>query len=301
MRFRGRGFDRTVATPHTPYTMLQGDDFFERVLQELEEGAVDFSWGCSQVEISGRTVLASEREHNFDLVIDASFDPAVANSLLWQSFGGLWVETERDTFDPSTAILMDLLPSDTDSPVAFVYVLPLSAREALVEHTTFSVRPMSAGFHRAGCEEWLTTHSNGGYVVTRCEHGAIPMGLRVSQGAHGPRLGSIAGAIRPATGYAFLNIQRQARELAREIVHGGAEVRSPAAPFSNWYNIADGLFLKALARRPHHGSVLMGRLLERAPAEPLVRFLAGDAGLFEGLRVMSSVPKGPMVRALMGI
>lgn len=295
------GFDRVISTPHAPYSMLRGDDFFEQTLDELERRGVVFSWECPTVEISERAIIANSREHFFDHVIDASFDPAVANAVLWQSFGGLWVTTERDTFDPSAALLMDLLPSEAESPVAFVYVLPLSSREALVEHTTFSVRPMSAAFHRSGCEEWLAMNCQGAYSVTRTEHGIIPMGLRVSKGSTSARIGSVAGAIRPATGYAFVHIQRQARELALRILKGAQKEISSAPPFPRWYAHADGLFLKALARSPHHGSVLMGRLLERAPAESLVRFLSGEAGLLEGLKVMSSMPKGPMMRALIGI
>jgi len=115
-------------------------------------------------------------------------------------------------------------------------------------------------------------------------------------------LGSAGGAIRASTGYAFLNIQKQARDLARVLVEGGTgDMLRICEGLPRWYATADALFLKALATAPLNGSLLMGRLLEKAPAQPLLRFLAGDAKIVEGLRVMSSAPKMMMIKALLSV
>ena len=299
VRFRGQHFDRSIATESTPYALVRGDDFFDSTLRELEERGACFSWECGYADIQGNSIRTGVGVYEFEKAIDASFEVSGARSLLWQSFGGVWIQTETDCFDPSTALLMDLLPSAESCPVAFVYVLPISTREALVEHTTFSSRQMPSEWHLSACHEWIRSHVHGDCTVIAREAGLIPMGLERSVAIENIVIGSAGGAIRASTGYAFLNIQRQARDLARALVEGGGgDVPRIHDGLPSWYATADALFLKALAKAPLKGSLLMGRLLDKAPAQPLIRFLAGDANIVEALRVMSSVPKMMMMRAL---
>ena len=288
VRFRGREFDRSIATDAAPYALVRGEDFFKITLQELEERGAQFSWECEHTNVQDNAIVTDAGVYEFDKVVDASFEVSKARSLLWQSFGGLWIQTQEDSFDPSTALLMDLLPSSESSPVVFVYV-----------HTTFSCRQMPSEWHFSACEEWIRSHVRGEYAVIGREAGVIPMGLERPGASETIVIGSAGGAIRASTGYAFLNIQRQARELARALVQGGGgDVPRSHEGLPGWYATADALFLKALAKAPLKGSLLMGRLLDKAPAQPLIRFLAGDANIVEALRVMSSVPKMMMMRAL---
>jgi lycopene beta-cyclase len=302
VRFRGRDFDRSIVTEAAPYALVRGEDFFRITLQELEERGAQFSWECAHTNIQDNAIMTDGGVYEFDKVVDASFEVSEARSLLWQSFGGLWVETQEDSFEPSTALLMDLLPSSESSPVVFVYVLPISAREALIEHTTFCCRQMPSAWHFSACEEWIRSHVHGKYTVTSREAGVIPMGLERPGATQSIVIGSAGGAIRASTGYAFLNIQKQARDLARALARGdGGDVSRIRDGLPRWYATADTLFLKALAKAPLNGSLLMGRLLHKAPAQPLVRFLAGEANIVEALRVMSSVPKIMMMRTLMSV
>ena len=299
VRFRGREFDRSIATDAAPYALVRGEDFFKITLQELEERGAQFSWECEHTNVQDNAIVTDAGVYEFDKVVDASFEVSKARSLLWQSFGGLLIQTQEDSFDPSTALLMDLLPSSESSPVVFVYVLPISPTEALIEHTTFSCRQMPSEWHFSACEEWIRSHVRGEYAVIGREAGVIPMGLERPGASETIVIGSAGGAIRASTGYAFLNIQKQARHLARELVQGDdIDVSRIRDGLPRWYATADTLFLKALAKAPLKGSLLMGRLLDKAPAQPLIRFLAGDANIVEALRVMSSVPKMMMMRAL---
>lgn len=183
-----------------------------------------------------------------------------------------------------------------------MYVLPISTTEALVEHTTFSTHQMPSEWHLSLCYEWIQSHVHSQYEIISRESGLIPMGLERPVATENVVIGSAGGAIRAATGYAFLNIQKQARELARVLVEGGGgDMPRICDGPPRWYATADALFLKALATAPLKGSLLMGRLLEKAPAQPLLRFLAGDAKIVEGLRVMSSAPKMMMIKALLSV
>lgn len=296
---RGPGFIREISVADTPYTMIRGNDYFEQTLTALEQAGVAFGWGCLSVEMESTTSLVVNGERKvFDVVVDAAFRVEDAQSVLWQSFAGEWITADQDIFDPGCAVLMDLGESSHESPVSFVYVLPTSTRMALVEHTTFSTRPLPREMHVASCDVWLEKNIGCGISRGPREYGCIPMGLKTSTTSEHLSIGSISGAVRPATGYAFQTIQQQAVALAERIVK---RADRHERPFPSWLSFGDLLFLKALERSPHRGSALMGSLLTRAPSKDLIAFLSGRVTFGQAFRVWSSVSKMAMIRALVGL
>jgi len=295
--FRGASFERQIDVSHNPYTMIRGDDFFSSTLAQLERQGVQCTWGCSRVEITENSIIADGRTFTFDAVIDAAFDVRNAQSMLWQSFAGVWISTESAHFDPTVALLMDLKESSTEAPVSFLYILPISTRTALVEHTTFSPTPMHKNYHIDRCLEWIRENIRGDMQIGETEAGRIPMGLHPGT-THQLAVGSSAGVIRPATGYAFARAQEHARQVARSIL---SLEPSPSAHYPSWLSTADSLFLRALLNTPERGREIMERLLTRARGESLVAFLSGTVRLRDALGVCLSVPKRIMLRSLLHI
>lgn len=293
--FRGPSFERRVDVSTSPYTMIRGDDIFGRLLEELEAHGVSFRWRCSEVGIQGRSIRADGETLSFDTVIDAAFEATESRSTLWQSFAGVWVTSERELFDPSTAILMDLQESSVDAPVSFLYILPTSKHTALVEHTTFSPAPLPKERHLDHCFSWIDKRIDGAIQRGEIEHGVIPMGLHTPPSAKGVRVGSAAGMIRPATGYAFVATQDHARRVAEQVLNDRA---APARPYPWWLMVADSLFLRALVQAPERGGRLMERLLSRSRADALISFLSGDVSFREAFAVWMSVPKLSMIKSL---
>jgi lycopene beta-cyclase len=298
VEFRGESFERRLDVSRNPYTMIRGDDFFSESLQELEQRGVVFRWSCTSVEIIGNSIRADGEPKSFDAVIDAAFDAATAQATLWQSFAGVWVNMREPSFDPNIAVLMDLQESSADSPVSFLYILPTSERTALIEHTTFSLYPMTIEYHLQRCLSWLERHHPGKGQPGATEYGRIPMGLQTSRRSGDHVVGSMAGVIRPATGYAYLRAQEQARQVARNILeHTGPR----PSPYPSWLTLADSLFLRALRNAPEKGRQIMERLLSRAHGDSLIAFLSGDLTPLDALSVCLSVPKVTMIRSLLRI
>lgn len=307
--FKGQNFSRTCSSSSAPYSLLHGETFFSNRLATLERSQTKFSWGQPVVQIAPTKISTIKATYNFDLTVDTAFNPHNVTPLLWQSFAGHWITTKTDQFDPDAATLMDLQESSEKAPISFLYVLPISSRAALIEHTCFSIEPLSHEWHLTQCEAWLKEKGIKDWEVERSEKGLIPMGFPAPKKTSGViTLGSNSGAIRASTGYAFLNILRQAEELAesfKKLVNSTSSphhdvqaltIPSPAVP--SWMEIADHMFLTALKRMPLSGGAIMSSLLSRAPEAPLLRFLQGQTTLFEALRVMSSVPKFSMLKAL---
>jgi lycopene beta-cyclase len=296
--FRGASFERRVDVSNRPYTMIRGDDFFSPVLQELEVHGVQFNWECSSVEIFENFILADNQSRAFDIVIDAAFEASASKPTLWQSFAGVWITSQRALFDPRTAILMDLHESSAAAPVSFLYILPTSKRTALLEHTTFSPAPMPKRYHLDRCFAWLESHNVGENQSGETEYGLIPMGIQPTISKKSFVVGSNAGVVRPATGYAFVRAQEHAQQVAQSILHEGYPITSP---YPRWLTVADSLFLRALLNAPDKGRYIMERLLCRARGDSLVSFLSGDVRLLDALSVWLSVPKCTMIRSLLRV
>lgn len=212
-----------------------------------------------------------------------------------QHFLGLLIETDGPCFDPSTATLMDFRV-EQDEGVRFMYVLPLNERRALVEDTFFGGTPRSADVHlgsirryladRYGLTEWRVLHR---------ESGVIPMDTRIPEPRTHSRvcpIGVRAGMARPASGYAFLAIQRDSARLARQVAEGNASdpIDAPA-PYGEATVFLDRVFLSYLLRHPDQGPRLFAALFRRVPPEPLARFLFDGGTVTDRLRVMAALPK----------
>lgn len=296
--FRGLHFERRIDVSNRPYTMIRGDDFFEHTLRGLEQQGVRFVWECGGVRVRDACLETEHETRTFDVVIDAAFEAMRSSSIMWQSFAGIWVTTESDMFDPSTATLMDLHASSAEVPVGFMYILPTSTRTALIEHTTFSPTPLSKEYHIERCLEWIREQAPSEARLGESEYGVIPMGLRMRSRDGQCIVGSAAGAVRAATGYAFVAVQQQAREVALHVVAGDTK---PLTTYPRWLEATDTIFLQALLRAPERGGEIMSQLLSRAQGERLISFLSGTCSFMDALSVWLSVPKRIMLRALAGL
>ncbi|MYW07888.1 NAD(P)-binding protein, partial [Streptomyces sp. SID2563] len=153
-------------------------------------------------------------------VFDSRPLPALppARTQLLQHFRGWFVRTATGRFAPGVADLMDFRVPQPAHGLAFGYVLPLAPDRALVEYTEFSRRPLTTQAYESAlghyCRDVLRL---GPLTVERTEQGAIPMTDARFPHRAGPsvfRIGTAGGATRPATGYTFAAVQRQARAIA---------------------------------------------------------------------------------------
>jgi lycopene beta-cyclase len=233
-----------------------------------------------------------------------------ANTALLQHFRGWTVRFKVDAFDPSVPVLMDFsvpqpFRTAEGAGVAFGYVLPDDARTGLVEYTQFSRGRLSDVEYDKALAEYLDVrhgaaggHAVGGYEIDEVEDGAIPMTDAVHArrvGRRVLRLGTAGGATRGSTGYTFSAMQRQAAQIAADLVARRAP-RPPAA-YPARHRWMDAVLLRALDRGLVDGPDLFTGLLLRNQPARVLRFLDGTTSLTEELRVMATTPSVVMARA----
>ena len=294
-----------------PYVRLPAGRVYAEALQQLGRADnVTFRWGAWVTGVDGgRVQLADGTSLRAGVIYDgrppAPADVAAAGRgpRLLQQFLGQRVRTQRPTFTPGVADLMDFRVSQRHG-IAFLYVLPSGPCEALVEATVFAEQPVGAqALERLLAEGLAARCAEAGTRVVEVlgrEQGAIPMvpGLgRVRPGAVAGAPGTIpigtrAGAPRGSTGYAYLPIQRHVAALAADAAAGRPRARAMRGPGTDWL---DRVFLSRLVRAPEQAPALLARLFDRVPPDRLVRFLMERGGPIDHVAVMSALPTAPLL------
>jgi lycopene beta-cyclase len=224
---------------------------------------------------------------------------APAGEVRWaQHFVGQVVRTERPIFEPGRATLMDFDVPQDEGP-HFVYVLPSSRHEALVEDTYFSPTPFEHARYERTIGEWLERAGAGAFEVLRSEHGVIPMTTAPQARSARSRVavvGQRGGAAKPSTGYAFQFIQRQTDALARLVAEVGVAQPVPwVPPRSHVATFYDRVFLSYLRANAARGPELFVGLFDRVPPASLARFLSEEGTVLDHLLVMNAVPRRGVV------
>ena len=308
---RDREGRAVTGTAPRPYKMLRSADFVGATAHRLASlpgvrrfpgvvtGARDLPGGGGRVDgedaegrrfrLTGRWVFDSRPPQ-----------PPPARTTLLQHFRGWFLSTRRECFDPAVAELMDFRTPQPETGLSFAYVLPLSSRDALVEYTEFSPRPLSSRDYDAALRHYTgTVRPLGDFTVTAAEQGVIPMTDGAFPRRHGESvfpLGTAAGATRPSTGYTFAAIQRQTAGIAAALRAGRAPL--PPRAHSRRHRAMDAVLLRALATGRVDGADLLAGLFRNNPLPRVLAFLDGRSTLREEWAIGMSVPVGPMLRSL---
>ncbi len=211
---------------------------------------------------------------------------------LHQTFLGWKIEFPRAVFDERSATLMDFRTAQCDG-VNFIYVLPYSDREALVESTSFSQNPTVWVNHLQAVTKYIAENFGDDYEIRAEESGELPMttaSLPTKTDGRIFNIGIAGGAARPSSGYAFHRIQRQASEIARAIVN---EREIPQAVAPRKYKFLDAVFLELLARKPDSAKDVFLRMFADVKPDVLIRFLTDESSYSDDLAVISALPKMP--------
>ncbi|HMX40519.1 MAG TPA: lycopene cyclase family protein, partial [Saprospiraceae bacterium] len=181
----------------------------------------------------------------------------------------------------------------------FVYVLPLSARRALVEFTVFSPRLCAPEEYDGELRQYLG-HQLGirGYRIEEEEFGVIPM----TDAPFGPpaegrvlHIGTVGGFVKASSGYAFKRTLRKLHALAEGWEKTGRP--HPSVMQSAWrYRFFDAVMLQVLRDGAVSGSDFFTLLFSRLPAHVVFRFLDEDASLLQHARIATAPPTWPFMK-----
>lgn len=299
------GQSTQIAQHHTtPYQTIESARFYQWATEEIARNAhIELSLGESASGLTRHQhlwqVTTDKRIITADLVMDTRppTHQHFEKSQMFQCFVGETLSLPG-AFDADVAELMTDMHTDEHGFV-FTYVLPFSQDHALVEATRFTNHPVDTAILEA---DLLAIKQRRGWMqasVSRTEHAILPMGLpiRLPKAPNLARAGLGAGGLRAASGYGFLRIQNWARQCAHHLIEHRSVLSHPPEPrIQAWM---DALFLDVLRREPHHAADIFFKLYHRVSMDVLIRFMSDQSTLMDKLKVISSLPSGPFLRAIM--
>jgi len=221
---------------------------------------------------------------------------------LVQCFYGEEISVDIDTFDISSVQLMKHLKASTLG-IEFVYILPFSARHALIEFTCFSLHSIDTEVLRQGLHDFIDNFvQQQPRRVLRIEHAILPMynikATNVSQPNY-TYAGIAGGAMRASTGYSFLNCQRWARVSAIKINAQHALPKVP--PINAMYRYMDHIMLTVLNDDISVGIAIFEQIFKKVKPDSFARFMTERANLFDLIAVIWAMPKRTFIRAVFTI
>jgi lycopene beta-cyclase len=303
------------------YKMLRGIDFYRCAHQRLAaypnveflRGRVDQIWGGdshARVVVDGQAYAA---RWVFDSLFTWTAPSPSPHGLariprcggfhsITQQFQGWEIEAANAAFDPHVASLMDFRTPQAQG-LCFLYVLPLTARRAIVEHvqcaTAFAQRTARNDAMNAYLRDVLGVAD---YHIVREEHGFSPLTDRPfcrGAGRHVMTIGIKGGQIKPSTGYAFMRMQDDAAAIVQSLLERGHPFHVPRSP--RRYRYFDAVLLDILAHRPEQAVPIFTALFRRSPPEQVFRFLDEETSVWENLQMIPTMPPRLLLQAVLDL
>ncbi len=288
------------------YKMMRSDSYYTAVKALIEQnGNITISYEAvtSFDEYQGGvTVNTAENSYRARLFFNSIFDWNIVQQqkrypVLQQHFLGWFIKTDQPTFDENTATFMDFTIAQKGN-TRFMYVLPLSPTEALVEYTLFSKKRLQHAAYERELRAYLTEKNIRGVTIKETEKGSIPMTcypFAKHNSKHVLHIGSAGGWTKPSTGFTFAFIEQKSAALV-DFLKTNNDMRLFEKRTRFWWY--DLVFLDVLARHNDKGSFLFGRMFEHNTPATIFSFLEEKSTFGEELQIMRSFPMGLFIRQI---
>lgn len=302
--FYSSSFSKLLDIAPFQYKLIRGEDFYRHCHSTLQKYP-QVQLITDQVQAMGSDQhtawVKTDRQSYTSGYVFSSIMPAEINGgryhQLLQHFKGWFIKTPVAAFNPNEATLMDFRLLQRGG-TTFIYVLPFSAHEALVEYTLFSPALLPDADYDAALKEYISQFLKiDRFEVGQVEFGVIPMtnyrfplaNQRVIY------MGTAGGQTKASSGYTFKFIQKRTQAIAEALQRGLHPAKAQASV--GRFAFYDSVLLNVLANGRLEGRDVFARLFEKCSPQQVLRFLDNDSRLLDDLRLMNVLPKIPFAKA----
>ena len=304
LEFLSTEFKKELNLESYTYKMIQGIDFYNFVINYAKKFKnVSFvQETISSIDnIDKKAVLkTTKNRYTANYIFNSTnlFNPKIneQNSLL-QHFKGWVIKTEKPVFNPEIGRLMDFRVSQ-ENGATFMYVLPTSTTEALVEYTLFSPRVLDKEVYTLELKKYIKEELEiDNYTLIHQESGVIPMSLAKFE--QNPKLnviniGTSGGYTKASSGYTFQFIQKNIIEIINNLVEGN-NIIHPTSFKNKYYQWADRTLLDVLLSNKLTGKDVFTQMFQKVPVERILAFLGNESSFLEDLLIFKSFPVKPFL------
>lgn len=308
IEFAGEEYQGTYEIAPYSYKMLRGIDFYNYYLDRIK-GYKNVIF--SQALVTGikkdkdHTIVTTDLESYrgaqvFNSVFDyKSLYKQTKYPVLQQHFIGWFIKSEKPIFNADKATFMDFsIPQNGNT--RFMYVLPFSETEGLVEYTLFSPDTLAEEEYENAIKDYIKENLHcQNYEILEKEKGNIPMtcyNFSVNNSRNILNIGIAGGWAKPSTGYTFMSTKRKINELVT-FLQRNKPLNSFNTKSRYWYY--DLLLLDILHKDNSKGRRIFESLFKGSSPQLIFKFLDEDTNLREDLQIISSCPKSYFIKALL--
>lgn len=304
--FKNPSFARNLELSPYQYHQIKGIDFYNFVFNLInqQENITFFNEKVTDINELQTHVFVKTTEHEFtgDRVFNSilsveNFKNQEKYAVLQQHFVGWFIQTKEPFFEDSQCTFMDFSVAQKEN-TRFMYVLPTSKTEALIEYTLFSKDILTIPEYEFEIKKYLDQLGIDKYQIVEKEKGTIPMTCypfwknnkkRVLQ------IGTAGGWTKASTGYTFKKTEKKTTELVRFLLKG-KDFKTFYKKDKFWFY--DLLLLDILFRRNELGCSIFSSLFKKGNSALIFKFLDEETNLYEDLQVIMKCPKLPFIKAL---
>lgn len=304
--FSDANFTRDLNLNPYQYKMIQGMDFYQHVFDAIsKEHNIEFlQQKIIRFTEENNGILAETETEKFycDKLFNSILNPQkiVAQKkypYLQQHFIGWKIKAKEPVFNPEKATFMDFSIAQKGN-TRFMYVLPFSKTEALIEYTLFSKELLPENEYENEIQDYFKKLGITNYGLIEKEQGAIPMTCYPfwkKNTKNIVNIGSAGGWTKASTGYTFKNATKKSKELVAFLATGN-DFRKFHKKTRFWFY--DLLLLDILDRKNYLGSQIFSAMFQKGNPAIIFKFLDEETSFVEDIRVISRCPKTPFLQAL---
>ena len=306
--FANEKFNRVLELTPYQYKKINGLDFYELVFKKiskhknihfLNQKVVDFT------ELGNHCVVKTENEtFTCNKIFYSIYNPEVVKSqtkfpLIQQHFIGWFIKSKEAVFTPNCATFMDFSVEQKGN-TRFMYVLPTSENEALLEYTLFSRDLLSKEEYESEIKKYIENLGITEYEIIEKEQGNIPMTCYPFW-KHNTKniinIGSAGGWTKASTGYTFKNASKKSKALV-QFLKSESDFSKFHKKDKFWFY--DLLLLDILSSKNELGSKIFSSMFKKGESTVIFKFLDEETSIWEDLQVIWKCPKMLFVKALFG-
>lgn len=303
--FKNETFERSLNLEPYQYKMIRGLDFYNRVFEYivnetnitfLNQKVIDFQ------ELGQHCVVKTATESfTCNQIFNSIFNPNIVNNqtkfpFLNQHFIGWFIKSKEPVFTADCATFMDFSVEQRGN-TRFMYVLPTSQTEALLEYTLFSKDLLPREEYESEIQKYIQKLGITEFEIVEKESGNIPMTCYPFWSNNSKNIlniGAAGGWTKASTGYTFKNTVKKSKALVLFL-----QKENNLTKFHKttkfWYY--DMLLLDILDRKNHLGSSIFSAMFQKGNPAVIFKFLDEETSFVEDLKVIWKCPTFPFVKA----
>lgn len=304
--FANENFKRDLDLKPYKYNMVRGLDFYDQVFNLIskQENITFFNSKVLEIEESENLIMIQTETESFSCnrLINSIYNKQKVENqskypLLQQHFIGWSIKSKEAVFNPEQATFMDFSVEQKRN-TRFMYVLPTSKTEALLEYTLFSHQHLEKSEYEREIQNYIQKLGITNYEIIEKEQGSIPMTCYPFW-KHNTKnvinIGTSGGWTKASTGYTFKNSDTKSSKLVN-FLQTTNDFRKFHKKTKFWFY--DLLLLDILDRKNELGSVIFSSLFKKSNPSLIFKFLDEETSLTEDIQVILKCPKWPFIQAL---